>query len=39
MSEQRLLGERVRVDQPLDALPHRQLALLGGLVAMALGPA
>ena len=36
VGEQRLLGERARVDQPLDPLAHRQLALLGGLLVVAL---
>ena len=31
-----LLGEGARVDQPLDPLAHRQLALLGGLLVVAL---
>ena len=34
--EQPLLGERARVEQPLDPLAHRELALLGGLLAVAL---
>ena len=39
VGEQRVLGERALVEQPRDALAHRQLALLGGLLAVALGPA
>ena len=37
--QQRLLGERARVEQPRDALAHGQLALLARLVAVALGAA
>ena len=39
VGEQRLLGERLGVDQARDPLAHRQLALLRGLLVMALGPA
>ena len=34
--QQPLLGEGAKVDQPLDALANRQLALLGGLLVVAL---
>ena len=37
--EQALLGERARVQQPRDALAHRQFALLGRLYTVALGAA
>ena len=39
VGEQRLLDERVVVEQPRDPLAHRQLALLGGLLAVAVGTA
>ena len=39
VGEQRVLGERALVEQPRDALAHGQLALLGGLLPVALGPA
>ena len=34
-----VLGERALVEQPRDALAHGQLALLRGLLVVALGPA
>jgi hypothetical protein len=37
--EQRVLRERAGVEQPRDPLAHGQLALLGRLLAVALGPA
>ena len=39
VGEQRVLAEAAGVEQLRDALADRQLALAGGLVAMALGPA
>ena len=39
VGQQRLLDERAVVEQPRDALAHRQLALLARLVAVALGAA
>ena len=39
VGEQRVLGERAVVEQPLDPLAHRQLALLLGLLVVALGTA
>src|SRR4051794_11286318 len=39
VGEQRLLDEGALVEQPVDALAHRELALLGGLRAVALRPA
>ena len=36
LAEQTLLGEGTGVDQPLDPLADRQLALLGGLLVVAL---
>ena len=39
VGQQRVLDERAGVEQPRDALAHRQLALLAGLVAVALGAA
>ncbi len=37
--EQRLLRERLGIDQARDPLAHGHLALLGGLLVVALGPA
>ena len=38
VGEQRVLAERAGVEQQRDALAHRQLALLGGLLLVALRP-
>ena len=39
VGQRRLLGEGAGVDEPRDPLAHRQLALLGGLLVVALRPA
>ena len=39
VGEHRLLGEAARVEQQVDPLADRQLALLGGLLVMAIGTA
>ena len=39
LASSRLLGEGAGVDQPLDPLADRQLALFGGLLVVALGAA